>query len=163
MLHHDENANQMELVAKTNHAMGKDALKFPGVLGTGIFKVFDLSVAGTGLSEEEAGDAGLEPVVAIVKTVSTASYYPGGKKGLLKLVVDGDSGRLLGAEAIGETSDKLVDVCATAIWGKLSYPDLVNLDLAYAPPFGPALSPVIQAASVLANEFERRSSVQATE
>jgi len=50
-----------------------------------------------------------------------------------------------------------VDICATAIWGKLSYPDLVNLDLAYAPPFGPVLSPIIQAASVLANKFEKET------
>ena len=137
-----DTANQMGRVAGTNAALGEDAVEFPGVLGTGIFKVFDLAVAATGLSEEEAEDAGLRPVTTTVKTVSTASYYPGGEKGLLKLVVDGETGRLLGAEAIGETADKLVDVCATAIWGKLSYPDLVNLDLAYAPPFGPALSPV---------------------
>ncbi len=50
-----------------------------------------------------------------------------------------------------------MDICATAIWGKLSYPDLVNLDLAYAPPYGPTLSPVIAAASVLANEFEKET------
>ncbi|MDQ3892240.1 MAG: pyridine nucleotide-disulfide oxidoreductase, partial [Actinomycetota bacterium] len=52
-------------------------------------------------------------------------------------------------------ADKYVDICATALWGELSYPDLVNLDLAYAPPFGPTLSPVIAAASVLAGEFEK--------
>ena len=159
-----DTANQMGRVAGTNAALNKDALEFPGVLGTGIFKVFDLAVAGTGLSEEEAADAGFEPVTATVKTVSSASYYPGGSKGLLKLVADGETGRLLGAEAVGETADKLADICATAIWGKLSYPDLVNLDLAYSPPFGPALSPVIQAASVLSNEFDRRSSgVRASE
>ena len=158
-----DTANQMGRVAGTNAASNEDALEFPGVLGTGIFKVFDLAIAGTGLSEEEAEDAGFEPVVATVKTVSAASYYPGGEKGILKLVADGKTGRLLGAEAVGETADKLVDICATAIWGKLSYPDLVNLDLAYAPPFGPALSPVIQAASVLSNEFDRREGVRATE
>ena len=159
-----DTANQMGRVAGTNAALNEDAIEFPGVLGSGIFKVFDLAVAGTGLSEEEAEEAGFEPVTAMVKTVSTASYYPGGEKGLLKLIADRATGRLLGAEAVGETADKLVDICATAIWGKLSYPDLVNLDLAYAPPFGPALSPVIQAASVLSNEFERRKKgVRATE
>ncbi len=155
-----DTANQMGRVAGTNavaaEGADEDVLEFPGVLGTGVFKVFDLAVAGTGLSEEEAVNAGFEPVTATVKTVSSASYYPGGKKGLLKLVVDGGTGRLLGAEAVGETADKLVDICATAIWGKLTYRDLVNLDLAYAPPFGPALSPVIQAAGVISNEFDRR-------
>jgi hypothetical protein len=57
-----------------------------------------------------------------------------------------------------------MDICATAIWGKLAYPDLVNLDLAYAPPFGPALSPVVQAATVLSGEFERtRRGIRASE
>ncbi len=161
-----DTANQMGRVAGTNAALGDGAggvLEFPGVLGTGIFKVFDLAVAKTGLSEEQAEDAGLTPVAASVKTVSTASYYPGGKKGFLKLITDAETGRLVGAEAVGETADKLVDICATAIWGGLSYPDLVNLDLAYAPPFGPALSPVIQAASVLANEFERRKGARVVE
>ena len=153
-----DTANQMGRVAGTNAASNGhgNILEFPGVLGTGIFKVFDLAVAKTGLSEEDAEEAGFGPVTASVTTVSSASYYPGGQKGFLKLIADGETGRLLGAEAVGETADKLVDICATAIWGRLSYPDLVNLDLAYAPPFGPALSPVIQAASVISNEFDRR-------
>jgi pyruvate/2-oxoglutarate dehydrogenase complex dihydrolipoamide dehydrogenase (E3) component len=82
----------------------------------------------------------------------------------LKLIADGSTGRLLGAEAAGSGADKLTDICATAVWGQLAYPDLVNLDLAYAPPFGPALSPVVQAATVLSGEFERvRRGVRASE
>ncbi|MDX6381508.1 MAG: hypothetical protein QOI57_2532, partial [Rubrobacteraceae bacterium] len=82
----------------------------------------------------------------------------------IKLIVDRATGRLLGAETVGGNADKYVDICATAIWGELSYPDLVNLDLAYAPPFGPTLSPVIAAASVLANNFEKETEgVRATE
>jgi hypothetical protein len=74
------------------------------------------------------------------------------------------TGRLLGAEIVGGNADKYVDICATAIWGRLSYPDLVNLDLAYAPPFGPVLSPIIGAASVLEGEFEKETEgVRATE
>ena len=82
----------------------------------------------------------------------------------LKLISDGASGRLIGAEAAGYGAAKLTDICATAIWGGLAYPDLINLDLAYAPPYGPALSPVIQAATVLSGEFERaRRGIRATE
>lgn len=162
-----DTANQMGRVAGTNAAApdGDDAevLEFPGVLGTGIFKVFDLAVAKTGLSEDDARDAGFEVATAAIEASSIASYYPGSGSVFLKLIADGDSGRLLGAEAVGDTADKLVDTCAVAIWGRLSYPDLVNLDLAYAPPFGPALSPIIQAASVLSNQFDRRSGVRATE
>ncbi len=76
---------------------------------------------------------------------------------MIKLTADRATGRLIGAEVVGGSADKYVDICATAIWGKLSYPDLVNLDLAYAPPFGPTLSPVIAAASVLAGEFEKKT------
>jgi CoA-dependent NAD(P)H sulfur oxidoreductase len=150
-----DTANQMGRVAGTNAATGEDTLEFPGTLGTGIFKVFDLGVGKTGLSEEEARESGLEVVSAAVETNDRAGYYPGAGKVFLKLIADGSSGHLVGAEAAGQGAAKLTDVCATAIWGRLSYPDLVNLDLAYAPPFGPVLSPVIQAATVLSGEFER--------
>jgi CoA-dependent NAD(P)H sulfur oxidoreductase len=150
-----DTANQMGRVAGTNAVTGEDTLEFPGILGTGIFKVFDLGVGKTGLSEEEAEAAGFENLSAAIETTDRASYYPGVKKIFLKLIADKSTGRLLGAESAGSGADKLTDICATAIWGKLSYPDLVNLDLAYAPPYGPALSPVIQAATVLSGEFER--------
>jgi CoA-dependent NAD(P)H sulfur oxidoreductase len=152
-----DTANQMGRVAGTNAARGEDVLEFPGVLNTGVFKVFDLGVAKTGLSEEEAHGVGFDAVSASVESGSKAGYFPGGGPVFVKLVADGETGRLLGAEVAGENADKYVDICATALWGRLSYPDLVNLDLAYAPPFGPTLSPVIAAASVLANEFEKAS------
>lgn len=156
-----DTANQMGRVAGTNAAreLSEDgaALEFPGVLGTGVFKVFDLAVAKTGLSEAEAEAAGFEVVTAAVEARSKAGYFPGSRPVYLKLTADGETGRLLGAEAVGGSADKLVDVCATAIWGRLSYPDLVNLDLAYAPPFGPTLSPVIQAATVLANSADKKA------
>ena len=159
-----DTANQMGRVAGTNASTGEATLAFPGVLGTGIFKVFDLAVGKTGLSEDGAKEAGFETVSAAVEAPDRASYYPGGNKALLKLIVDRETGRLLGAESVGAGADKLTDICATAIWGRLSYPDLVNLDLAYAPPYGPALSPVIKAATVLSGQFERaREGVRASE
>jgi NADPH-dependent 2,4-dienoyl-CoA reductase/sulfur reductase-like enzyme len=152
-----DTANQMGRVAGTNAARGEDMLEFAGILNTGVFKLFDLVVAKTGVSEEEATEAGFEVVTAAVESKSKAGYYPGGKATCVKLIADGATGRLLGAETIGGNADKYVDICATAIWGELTYPDLVNLDLAYAPPFGPTLSPVIAAASALANEFEKKT------
>ena len=155
-----DTANQMGRVAGTNAAYGSagaEALQFPGTLGTGVFKVFDLRVAKTGLSEEGAEEAGFEVVTAALEAVDKAGYYPGAGSTFIKLIADGATGRLIGAEIVGASADKYVDTCATAIWGRLSYPDLVNLDLAYAPPFGPVLSPIIQAASVLAGEFEKKT------
>ena len=161
-----DTANQMGRVAGTNAASsaGEDVLEFPGVLGTGIFKVYDLGVAKTGLSEADAQDAGYETVSASVDSRDRAGYYPGAEKVFLKLIADAGTGRLLGAESAGSGADKLVDICATALWGRLSYPDLVNIDLAYSPPFGPTLSPVIQAATILSGKFERaREGVRAAE
>ena len=148
-----DTANQMGRVAGTNAAAGEGALQFPGVLGTGIFKVFDLGVGKTGLSEKEAEDAGFEVLSAGIESPDRAGYYPGVDKVFLKLILDKESGRLLGAESVGSGTDKLIDVCATAIWGKLRVEDLVNLDLAYAPPFSPTLSPVIQVATVLSGKL----------
>jgi NADPH-dependent 2,4-dienoyl-CoA reductase/sulfur reductase-like enzyme len=159
-----DTANQMGRVAGTNAATGEDTLEFPGTLGTGIFKVFDLGVGKTGLSERAAADAGFETLSASLTANDRAAYYPGADKVFLKLIADRDTGRLLGAEAAGSSSDKLIDICATALWGKLSYPDLVNIDLAYSPPYGPTLSPVIQAATILSGKFDRaREGVRATE
>jgi CoA-dependent NAD(P)H sulfur oxidoreductase len=161
-----DTANQMGRVAGTNAASpaGEDTLEFPGVLGTGVFKVFDLGVGKTGLSEEEAEDAGFKTICAAIETIDRASYYPGAQKVFIKLISDWSTGRLIGAEAAGYGAAKLTDICATAIWGNLTYPDLVNLDLAYAPPFGPTLSPVIQAATVLSGQFERaRRGVRSSE
>lgn len=161
-----DTANQMGRVAGTNAVLGEangaseadeDALEFPGVLGTGVFKVFDLGVAKTGLSEEEAVEAGFGVVSASIKSVDKAGYFPGGSPVFIKLLADGATGRLIGAQAVGGNVDKYIDLCATAIWGRLSHPDLTNLDLAYAPPFGPVLSPVISAAGALANEFEKET------
>ena len=159
-----DTANQMGRVAGTNAATGDETLEFPGILGTGIFKVFDLGVGKTGLSEEEAEDAGFEVVSAGLEAYDRAAYYPGAQKVFLKLIADRATGRLLGAESAGSGADKLTDICATALWGRLSYPDLVNIDLAYAPPYGPALSPVIQAATVLSGKFDlAREGVRASE
>jgi NADPH-dependent 2,4-dienoyl-CoA reductase/sulfur reductase-like enzyme len=159
-----DTANQMGRVAGTNAVTGEETLEFPGVLGTGIFKVFDLNVGKTGLSEKEAEEAGFEVVSAGSWARDRAAYYPGAQKVFLKLIADRATGRLLGAEASGSSTDKLIDVCATALWGRLSYPDLVNIDLAYAPPYGPALSPVIQVATILSGKFDRaREGVRASE
>ncbi len=159
-----DTANQMGRVAGTNAATGEDTLEFPGTLGTGIFKVFDLGVGKTGLSERAAADTGFETVSASLSAYDRAAYYPGAEKVFLKLIADRETGRLLGAEAAGSSSDKLIDICATALWGKLSYPDLVNIDLAYSPPYGPTLSPVIQAATILSGKFDRaREGIRATE
>ena len=148
-----DTANQMGRVVGTNAASGENTLGFPGVLGTGIFRVFDLGVGKTGLSESEAEDAGFEAVSAGIESSDKAGYFPGAEKVFLKLIAEKSTGRLLGAECAGSRADKLIDICATAIWGRLTIEDLVNIDLAYAPPFSTTLSPATQAATVLSGKL----------
>lgn len=145
-------ANLQGRVAGEN-AAGGDA-RFPGVLGTAIFKTFDLNVGLTGLSETAARAAGLEPVATLITARDKARYYPGALQVNLKLVAEAGSGRLLGAQAVGPGAvDKMIDIAATALLGNLGCRDLENADLAYAPPFSPVLSPIILAASSLSKKL----------
>ncbi|MBM4323367.1 MAG: dehydrogenase [Deltaproteobacteria bacterium] len=146
-------ANKQGRVAGVNLCGGHAV--FPGVMGTAIFKVFDFNVAKTGLSMREAEKEGFHPIQAIVRGYDRAHYYPGGKESTLKVIADQKTGRVLGGQAIGEgPSDKLIDILAMALHGKMTAQDLANVDLAYAPPYSPALSPVIVAANVLTNKLE---------
>lgn len=141
-------ANRHGRVAGINMAGGNAA--FPGVLGTAIFQVFDLAVARTGLGLAEASAAGFFPVCEMVQAPSRARYMSKSKTLQIHLTVDQHSGRLLGCQVVGEEAvDKTVDIIAAAIWGKLTSSDLIDLDLAYAPPFSPVLAPVQVAGEVL--------------
>ena len=141
-------ANRHGRVAGTNMA-GGDA-HFPGVLGTAIFKVFDLAVARTGLGQEEAKLAGFDAVSAQIQAPSRARYMSGSATLMLSVTAERGTGRLLGAQAVGtDAVDKTIDTFAAALWGGLATTDLPDLDLAYAPPFSPVLAPVQVAGEVL--------------
>ena len=130
---------------------------FPGVWGTTIFKCFDFNVAKTGFNMKEAEKEGFHPVQAIVRGYDRAHYYPGGKESALKVIAEKETGRILGGQAIGEgPSDKFIDTLAMALHARMTCRELANVDLAYAPPFSPVLSPVIVAADVLLNKLEGR-------
>ena len=123
---------------------------FPGVLGTTIVKACDLSVGRTGLNESEAKTDGFNPISVTVTTPVRAGYYPGGGKVTLKLTADRGSQKVLGAQAVGDsTVDKIIDTIAAALTGKLSIQELTNVDLCYSPPYSAALGTVIVAAGVL--------------
>ena len=145
-------ANLQGRVAGENAAGGN--ARFPGILGTAIVKTFELNAALTGLSEAAAREAGFEPITAVITARDKARYYPSARELTLKLVAESPSGRLLGAQAVGQGSvDKIIDIAATALLGNLTCHDLENADLAYAPPFSPVLSPIIVGASVLSKKL----------
>ncbi|HCT64476.1 MAG TPA: dehydrogenase [Lachnospiraceae bacterium] len=131
-------------------ATGGD-LSFRGILGTGIFKVFDMTVVLTGLSEREAIKEGYD-VVVCHNIKPNKPEYMGGKEMVIKGIADKDTGRLLGAQIVGfEGVDKRIDVFATAISYKAQVEDLFHLDLAYAPPFSTTKDPVMYTGMILDN------------
>ncbi len=126
---------------------------FPGVIGTVIFKVFDFTVARTGLTESEARKLGFDAFSVVVPSPDRAHYYPGTNYIRLKVVVDAKTGKVIGAQCTGlGVVDKRIDVLATAIQAGMTVDDLSNLDLAYAPPYSAALDAVITAANVAKNK-----------
>ncbi|AEY67537.1 FAD-dependent oxidoreductase [Clostridium sp. BNL1100] len=130
-------------------------LEFRGILGTGIFKIFDMTVAQTGLSEREAKEQGYD--IAVCHNIKpNKPEYMGGKEMVIKGIADKVSGRLLGAQIIGfEGVDKRIDVLVTAITFNAKVEDLFHLDLAYAPPFSTTKDPVMYTGMILDNAIHR--------
>lgn len=145
-------ANKQGRVAADN-ICGVDA-RFPGVLGSTVCKVFDFTVARTGLTERGAAQAGMDIVTAVAPGADRAHYMPTAKTLLMKMVADAATGRLLGVQAVGPGDGaKRIDVAATAITAGMTVEDVANLDLSYAPPFAPAMDNLITAANVARNKL----------
>jgi NADPH-dependent 2,4-dienoyl-CoA reductase/sulfur reductase-like enzyme/rhodanese-related sulfurtransferase len=112
-------------------------------IGTAIVKVFDLMIATTGWNEKRLSADGRAYMAIHTHPNSHAGYYPDAKQMALKLLFDPTTGEILGAQGVGiEGVDKRIDVIATAIRGGITAPELADLELAYAPPFGSAKDPV---------------------
>lgn len=125
-----------------DHINGRDVREV-ATIGTAIVKVFDLTVAMTGWNEKRLKSRNRSFSVIHTHPNSHAGYYPGAKQIKLKLIFDPESGEILGAQGIGTDGvDKRIDVIATAIRGGLTAPELADLELAYAPPFGSAKDPI---------------------
>jgi NADPH-dependent 2,4-dienoyl-CoA reductase/sulfur reductase-like enzyme len=147
-------ANKEGRVAGIN--LGGGYAMFPGVLGTAVSKICSLEVGRTGLTEVEAAAAGFETHGVAVESTTRASYYPGAAAITTKLVVEKRSGRLLGAQIVGqEGAAKRIDVLAAALWAKMPVDEILNLDLSYAPPFSPLWDPVLIAARKAWERVER--------
>lgn len=126
---------------------------FPGVIRTAIFKVFDFTAASAGVNEQMAKEAGLDYFTVIAPSPDRAHYYPQANYIRLKLIVEKGSWRVIGAQGVGMGEvAKRIDVLSTAIQAGMTIDQLANLDLAYAPPYSPALDPVITIANVAMNK-----------
>src|SRR5918998_1677283 len=134
-------ANKQGRVAGINMAGGYAA--FPGALGTAVTKVCDVEIGRTGLSRAEVERHGFLAVEASIDGESRAGYLPERKRIMIKALAEVGTGRMLGAQIVGEEGTaKRIDVLATAIQAGLSAEEVVELDLGYAPPFGPVWDPV---------------------
>lgn len=134
-------ANKQGRIA-ADHICGLSS-KYRGAMGSSVIKLFDMTVANTGINERQALEAGIPYDKVINYSASHATYYPGARNMTIKTIFDPETGRILGAQAVGFAGvDKRMDVLATAIRGGLTAADLEELELVYAPPYGSAKDPV---------------------
>src|SRR6056297_116918 len=134
-------ANKQGRIAGENAADGEN--HHLGVFQTAITKIFDYTVAKTGIDENEAAESGYDPVVVTITGANHAHYFPNFKKMKIRGVFDKNTHRILGAQIEGESKvDKRIDVISTAIYSELTAEDLFQVDLAYAPPYSTPKDPV---------------------
>lgn len=125
---------------------------YTGTQGSSVMKVFDITVASTGLNEKEAKRQGLDYGKVYTYSANHATYYPGATMMAIKTIYEKKTGKILGAQIIGRDGvDKRCDVYAVAIRANMTAYDLTNLELCYAPPYGSAKDPVNMAGYVIEN------------
>lgn len=122
-----------------------------GIAGTGIFQVFEMSIAATGLTEKEARESGYDVVVNHNIKPDKPAYY-GGREMVIKAIADRKTEKLLGIQIVGFGGvDKRIDIFVVAMTAGLKVSDLFHLDLAYAPPFATTKDPVHYTGMILDN------------
>ena len=134
-------ANKQGRIAADNIA-GYESI-YTGTQGSAVLKLFDMTVATTGLNEKAAAAAGIDYDKAYTYSASHATYYPGDAQMSVKALWDKKTLKIIGAQIVGfDGVDKRMDVLATAIRFGAKITDLTTLELCYAPPFGSAKDPV---------------------
>ncbi|NLN60368.1 MAG: FAD-dependent oxidoreductase [Deltaproteobacteria bacterium] len=148
-------ANLEGRIAGENAVLG-NTVKFPGTIQTGICKIFEYAAGVTGLTERSARKAGFD-IVTVINSSPDKPMFMNGKLLVTKLVVEKESGRLLGAQCIGPGDvAKQIAQWAMAISGKLCLEDIINADLPYAPPFSLAIDHFIATAHIMQNKTKNR-------
>lgn len=144
-------ANRQARLAADNMVRG-DISRYEGSVGTAIAKVFDLTVATTGLAGKHLRRMGIDYRSSVTISASHAGYYPGAYSLTIKLTFDPHTGRLFGAQCVGhEGVDKRIDELALIIKRGGTVYELTELEHAYAPPFSSAKDPVAIAGYVASN------------
>ncbi|MBC2852120.1 FAD-dependent oxidoreductase [Cetobacterium sp. 8H] len=136
------------------------SLEFKGILGTSIFKIFDMVVASTGLDETEALEKGYSiEIIHNIKPNQT-EYLEASREMVIKAIADRKTGKLLGVQILGENGvDKRIDVFATLLTFGATVDQLFHLDLAYAPPFSTTKDPVNYTGMILNNAINGKNKI----
>ena len=130
---------------------------FDGIVGTAVTKVFDLEVARTGLSSIDAQREGLKFFTSAINGWSRSKAYPAGKRMTVLYVVEEETGRLLGAQMVGQEGvAHRIDTLAACLYGRMTINDVARLDLGYAPPFATVWDPILVAANVAQKKLQRK-------
>lgn len=131
--------------------------KYKNTQGSAIIKIFDMTVAVTGINEATAKAKNIDYDKVFTYSASHAGYYPGGNSMSIKTIFERKTGRILGAQIVGfDGVDKRCDVLSVAIRGKMTAYDLTELEMCYAPPFGSAKDPVNFAGYVIENQLTNK-------
>lgn len=144
-------ANRQARIVADNMVFGPK-VKYEGSIGTSVAKVFDLTVASTGLPAKRLKQYGIPCLSATIHPSSHAGYYPGASQMSLKITFSPDNGRLYGAQIVGHDGvDKRIDELALVVKCGGTVYDLMKVEQAYAPPFSSAKDPVAVAGYVAGN------------
>ena len=144
-------ANRQGRIVADNMALG-NTTSYEGAIGTSIAKVFDMTVASTGLAAKRLKQWGMEYQSSVTHSASHAGYYPDALPLTLKLTFHPKTGKLYGAQCVGyEGVDKRIDQIAGLIKHGGTVYDLMETEHAYAPPFSSAKDPIAIAGYVASN------------
>lgn len=144
-------ANRQARIVADNMVFG-NKVKYEGAVGTSIAKVFDQTVASTGLAAKRLKQMNVPYLSATIHSASHAGYYPGSSQTDIKIVFSPTDGRLYGAQIVGyEGVDKRIDAYALVIKHHGTVYDLMEVEHAYAPPFSSAKDPVAVSGYVAGN------------
>ena len=129
--------------------------KFPGILGTAVFKVLEWNCGTTGLTEKKARSLGYDIVTTLTPRHDYSNYIPGAHYTIIKLIADRESCKVLGCQVVGEGDGiKRIDVVATALMFNSDVKNIADLDLGYAPPYSTAIDAIAHSANVIRNKTQ---------
>nr|WP_221411170.1 FAD-dependent oxidoreductase [Ornithobacterium rhinotracheale] len=144
-------ANRQGRIVADNMVFG-NKIAYEGAIGTSIAKVFDMTVASTGLAAKRLKQQGIEYLTSVTNSASHAGYYPGAKPLTIKLVFAPKTGKIYGAQIVGyEGVDKRIDQIALLIKQGGTIYDLIQIEHAYAPPYSSAKDPIAIAGYIASN------------